>query len=58
MIMMKFPKDHPYMIRLDKALQESKFATLFATHGEYCEDMKEEILNSLFHPPSSEDIRK
>ncbi len=54
---MKFPKDHPYMIRLDKSLKESKFATLFATHGEYCEDMKEEILNSLFHPPS-EDIRK
>jgi len=52
---MKFPKDHPYMIRLDVALQESKFATLFATHGEYCEDMKEEILNSLFHPP--EEIR-
>jgi hypothetical protein len=55
-MMMKFPKDHPYMIRLDKVLQESKFATLFATHGEYCEDMKEEILNSLFHPP--EEIRK
>tara|TARA_B100001964_G_scaffold189929_1_gene211785 strand:+ start:200 stop:445 length:246 start_codon:yes stop_codon:yes gene_type:complete len=52
---MKFPKDHPYMIRLDVALQESKFATLFATHGEYCEDMKEEILNALFHPP--EEIR-
>jgi len=52
---MKFPKDHPYMIRLDKSLKESKFATLFATHGEYCEDMKEEILNSLFHPP--EEIR-
>ena len=56
MMMMKFPKDHPYMIRLDEALQESKFATLFATHGEYCEEMKEEILNSLFVPP--EDIRK
>jgi len=44
-----------YSKRLDVALQESKFATLFATHGEYCEDMKEEILNSLFHPP--EEIR-
>ncbi len=47
-----------YSKRLDVALQESKFATLFATHGEYCEDMKEKILHELFHPPSSEDIRK
>ncbi len=46
------------MIRLDKSLKESKFATLFATHGEYCEDMKEKILHELFVPPSSEDIRK
>ena len=44
-----------YSKRLDVALQESKFATLFATHGEYCEDMKEEILNALFVPP--EEIR-
>ena len=44
-----------YSKRLDVALQESKFATLFATHGEYCEDMKEKILHELFHPP--EEIR-
>jgi len=44
-----------YSKRLDVALQESKFATLFATHGEYCEEMKEEILNALFVPP--EEIR-
>ena len=37
-----------YSKRLDKVLQESKFATLFATHGEYCEDMKEKILHELF----------
>ena len=37
-----------YSKRLDVALQESKFATLFATHGEYCEDMKEKILHELF----------
>ena len=50
------PKDHPYMIRLDEALQESKFATLFATHGEDYDTMKEEIINALFIPP--EEIRK
>ena len=44
-----------YSKRLDVALQDSKFATLFATHGEYCEEMKEEILNALFVPP--EEIR-
>ena len=44
-----------YSKRLDVALQESKFATLFATHGEYCDTMKEEILNALFVPP--EEIR-
>ena len=37
-----------YSKRLDVALQESKFATLFATHGEYCEDMKEKILHEMF----------
>ena len=44
-----------YSKRLDVVLQESKFATLFATHGEDYEEMKEEILNALFHPP--EEIR-
>ena len=54
----KHPKDHPYMIRLDKALQYYFVVKTRdeAVHGEDYEEMKEEILNSLFHPP--EVIRK
>ena len=54
------PKDHPYMIRLDNTLKQYFVCrvddTNGAEHGEDYEEMKEEILFSLFHPP--EDIRK
>ena len=56
---MKFPKDHPYMIRLDKALKQYYVCKVIdangAEHGEEYEEMKEEILNALFVPP--EEIR-
>ncbi len=59
MIMMKFPKDHPYMIRLDEALKQYYVCKVIdangAEHGEDYKEMKEEILNALFHPP--EEIR-
>ncbi len=48
------------MIRLDKALKHYYVCKVTdangAEHGEDYEEMKEEILFSLFHPP--EDIRK
>jgi hypothetical protein len=57
--MMKFPKDHPYMIRLDEVLKQYFVCKVIdangAEHGEEYEEMKEEILNALFHPP--EEIR-
>ena len=56
---MKFPKDHPYMIRLDNALKQYYVCKVIdangAEHGEEYEEMKEEILNALFVPP--EEIR-
>ena len=57
--MMKFPKDHPYMIRLDEVLKQYFVCKVTdangAKHGEEYEEMKEEILNALFVPP--EEIR-
>ena len=57
---MKYPKDHPYMIRLDKALKQYFVCKVSdangAHHGEEYEEMKEVILDALFHPP--EVIRK
>ena len=57
---MKFEKDHPYMIRLDNALKQYFVCKVAdangAHHGEEYEDMKEAILDALFHPP--EEIRK
>ncbi len=57
---MKFPKDHPYMIRLDEALKQYYVCKVIdangAEHGEDYTQMKEEILNALFHPPV--DIRQ
>ncbi len=56
---MKFPKDHPYMIRLDEVLKPYFVCKVIdangAEHGEEYEEMKEEILNALFVPP--EEIR-
>ena len=58
--MNKHPKDHPYMIRLDKALKQYFVCKVSdangAHHGEEYEEMKEVILDALFHPP--EDVRK
>ena len=56
----KHSKDHPYMIRLDKALKQYFVCKVSdangASHGEEYEDMKEAILDALFHPP--EDVRR
>ena len=46
----QFPKDHPYMIRLDEVLSHYFVLKTIdpAVHGEDYEEMKEEILDSLF----------
>ena len=51
--MKKFPKDHPYMIRLDEVLSHYFVVKtdVPAVHGEEYEEMKEQILDALFHPP-------
>ena len=58
--MIKHPKDHPYMIRLDKVLKQYFVCKVAdangAYHGEEYEEMKEVILDALFHPP--EDVRR
>ena len=48
--MKSFPKDHPYMIRLDEVLSHYFVTKTIdpAVHGEEYEEMKEEILDSLF----------
>ena len=47
----QFPKDHPYMKRLDEVLSHYFVLKTIdpAVHGEDYEEMKEEILDSLFH---------
>ena len=47
---MKFPKDHPYMKRLDEVLSHYFVTKTIdpAVHGEEYEEMKEMILDSLF----------
>ena len=49
----QFPKDHPYMIRLDEVLSHYFVVRtdVPAVHGEEYEEMKELILDALFHPP-------
>ena len=56
----KFPKDHPYMIRLDEVLSHYFVTKTIdpAVHGEEYEEMKEEILDSLFLNYLGQDIRK
>ena len=46
----QFPKDHPYMIRLDEVLSHYFVVRtdVPAVHGEEYEEMKEMILDSLF----------
>ena len=56
----QFPKDHPYMIRLDEVLSHYFVVRtdVPAVHGEEYEEMKELILDALFHPPPQEKNQK
>ena len=58
----KFPKDHPYMIRLDEVLKQYFVCKVSdangAEHGEHYEEMKEVILDALFMKYLGQDIRK
>ena len=56
----QFPKDHPYMKRLDEVLSHYFVLKTIdpAVHGEEYEEMKEEILDSLFLNYLGQDIRK
>ena len=56
----QFPKDHPYMKRLDEVLSHYFVTKTIdpAVHGEDYEEMKEEILDSLFLNYLGQDIRK
>ena len=56
----KFPKDHPYMKRLDEVLSHYFVLKTIdpAVHGEEYEEMKEMILDSLFLNYLGQDIRK
>ena len=51
-----YTKDHPYMRSLDKALTQYFVVKCNdvggAIHGEDYEEMKEAILDALFHPPA------
>ena len=57
---MKFPKDHPYMKRLDEVLSHYFVTKTIdpAAHGKEYEEMKELILDSLFLNNVVEPIRK
>ena len=55
MNMKSFPKNHPYSRSLDEVLSHY-FVTrtdVPAVHGEDYEEMKELILDSLFHSPQN-----
>ena len=56
----QYPKDHPYMIRLEEVLSHYFVTKTIdpALHGEDYEEMKEEILDSLFLNYLGQDIRK
>jgi len=56
----QFPKDHPYMKRLDEVLSHYFVTKTIdpAVHGEDYEEMKELILDSLFLNYLGQDIRK
>ena len=56
MNMKSFPKNHPYSRAIDEVLSHY-FVTrtdVPAVHGEEYEEMKELILDALFHPPPPE----
>ena len=50
--MKSFPKTHPYSLALDEVLSHYFVVKtdVPAVHGEEYEEMKELILDSLFHP--------
>ena len=60
MNMKKFPKNHPYSRSLDEVLSHYFVTRTIdpAVHGEDYEEMKEEILDSLFLNYLGEPIRK
>ena len=59
---MKFEKDHPYMIRLDEVLKQFFVVKVNdanrAEHGEDYEEMKQVILDALFHHHQQAKIRE
>ena len=60
--MKNYPKDHPYMKRLDEVLKHYFVVKVDdangAEHGEDYEEMKQVILDSLFTSYLGETIRK
>ena len=58
--MKSFPKNHPYSLALDEVLSHYFVTKTIdpAAHGEDYEEMKEEILDSLFLNYLGEPIRK
>ena len=58
---MKFEKDHPYMKRLDEALKQYSVVRVIddngAVHGADFEEMKQVILDALFHHHQQAKIR-
>ena len=58
--MKSFPKNHPYSLALDEVLSHYFVLKTIdpAVHGEDYEEMKEEILDSLFLNYLGETIRK
>ena len=58
----QFPKDHPYMKRLDEVLKQYSVVKVAdgngAHHGEDYEEMKQVILDALFMRFAGETIRK
>ena len=60
MNMKKFPKNHPYSRSLDEVLSHYFVVKtdVPAAHGEEYEEMKELILDALFHSPPQEKNQK
>jgi hypothetical protein len=57
---MKYPKNHPYSLALDEVLSHYFVVRtdVPAAHGEEYEEMKELILDSLFHDNDNINERK
>ena len=58
--MKNYPKDHPYMKRLDEVLSHYFVVRtdVPAVHGEEYEEMKQVILDALFHHHQQAKIRE